>query len=56
MCGTNVLDKDGVSAAVVAAELAAHLAEKGVSLKQQLQNIYTKYASHSPHTTGEAWL
>ena len=42
MCGTNVLDKDGVSAAVVAAEMASYLADQGISLKQQLGNIYDK--------------
>ncbi len=42
MCGTNVLDKDGVSAAVVAAEMASYLADQDISLKQQLANIYDK--------------
>ena len=40
MCGTNVLDKDGVSAAVVVAEMATHLAAQGITLKQQLIKIY----------------
>ena len=43
MCGTNVLDKDGISAAVVAAEMAAYLEDRGISLREQLTNIYTKY-------------
>ena len=42
MCGSTVLDKDGVSTAVVAAEMAAYLAERGISLTQQLNNIYEK--------------
>ena len=46
MCGTNVLDKDGVSASVVIAEMAAHLETKGCTLYQQLQNIYLKYGHH----------
>ena len=44
MCGTSVLDKDGISAALVAAEMAAYLEDRGISLRQQLTNIYTKYA------------
>ena len=43
MCGSTVLDKDGVSAAVVTAEMAAHLAEQGVTLHQQLHKIYSTY-------------
>lgn len=46
MCGTNVLDKDGVSAAVVVAEMAAHVALQGMTLKQQLENIYKEYGFH----------
>ena len=40
MCGTAVLDKDGVSAALEMAQLATMLARRGRSLAQQLQNIY----------------
>ena len=43
MCGTNVLDKDGISACVVLAELACYLAQTGVTLTQQLENIFRKY-------------
>ena len=42
MCGSTVLDKDGVSAAMVCAEMASYLADKGISIKQQLENIYDK--------------
>ena len=40
MCGTKVLDKDGVSAGAVAAEMACWLHDQGVTLSQQLANIY----------------
>ena len=43
MCGTNVLDKDGISACVVLAELACYLAQDGMTLTQQLENIFDKY-------------
>ena len=43
MCGTNVLDKDGISACVVLAELACYLAQNGMTLTQQLENIFDKY-------------
>jgi len=46
MCGTNVLDKDGVSAAGVVAEMAAYVSSQGITLKQQLENIYIKYGFH----------
>ncbi|XP_046852063.1 glucose 1,6-bisphosphate synthase-like [Xenia sp. Carnegie-2017] len=46
MCGTCVLDKDGISACVVLAELACFLAQKQVLLTQQLQNIFDKYGIH----------
>ena len=42
MCGTTVLDKDGVSAAMVCAEMATELARQGTTLVQQLQNIYDR--------------
>uniref|UniRef100_H0WY91 Glucose 1,6-bisphosphate synthase n=1 Tax=Otolemur garnettii TaxID=30611 RepID=H0WY91_OTOGA len=42
LCGTSVLDKDGVSAAVVVAEMASYLETMNVTLKQQLINIYEK--------------
>lgn len=42
MCGTNVLDKDGISACVVVAELACYIAKDGLTLTQQLEKIYEK--------------
>lgn len=46
MCGTMVLDKDGVSAAVVMAEFASHLYAKGMTVEKQLEAIYGKYGYH----------
>ena len=46
MCGTEVLDKDGVSAAAVLGELVAHLETEGLGLLQQLDRIYTEYGFH----------
>ncbi|XP_070805307.1 phosphopentomutase isoform X2 [Pituophis catenifer annectens] len=46
MCSPVVLDKDGVSAAVITAEMASFLATKNVTLSQQLKNIYTEYGYH----------
>jgi len=43
MFGTNVLDKDGISAAVVMAEMAAYLSRQGLTLTEQLNNLYKKY-------------
>ncbi|KAJ6664856.1 hypothetical protein lerEdw1_005828 [Lerista edwardsae] len=40
MCGTSVLDKDGVSAAVVIAEMAAYLDTKSQTLAHQLMEVY----------------
>ena len=42
MCGTTVLDKDGVSAAMVCAEMATYLANQGLTMSQQLEKIYEK--------------
>lgn len=46
MFGTNVLDKDGISAAVVMAEMAAYLGGHGITLTQQLENLYERYGIH----------
>ena len=46
MCGTEVLDKDGVSAAVVVAELIRHLETRGLLLTDQLQRLYSTYGYH----------
>ena len=43
MFGTTVLDKDGVSAAVVAGELAGYLYENGKTFSTLLEEIYLKY-------------
>lgn len=42
MCGTQVLDKDGISAGVRAAELSAYLEMLGLTLSDKLQEIYTE--------------
>ena len=41
-----VLDKDGVSAALRAAELMAFLDSNGYTLSQKLKEIYLKYGYH----------
>ncbi|XP_053163607.1 glucose 1,6-bisphosphate synthase [Hemicordylus capensis] len=51
MCGTSVLDKDGVSAAVVMAEMAAYLDTKSQMLAHQLTEIYKRYGYHISKTS-----
>lgn len=51
MCGTAVLDKDGVSAAVVIAEMASYLETKNLTLAQQLTEIYEMYGYHISKTS-----
>ncbi|XP_030601025.1 glucose 1,6-bisphosphate synthase [Archocentrus centrarchus] len=51
LCGDVVLDKDGVSSAVVMAEMAAYLHNKNLSLNQQLHNIYQTYGHHVSKTS-----
>ena len=46
MCGTEVLDKDGVSAAVVVTELIRALEREGLLLTDQLDIIYREYGYH----------
>ncbi|GFO18337.1 phosphoglucomutase-2 [Plakobranchus ocellatus] len=46
MCGSTVLDKDGVTAAAVVAELVNHLYSNQGSLSQQLDIIYKRYGYH----------
>uniref|UniRef100_A0A2K5CK76 Alpha-D-phosphohexomutase alpha/beta/alpha domain-containing protein n=1 Tax=Aotus nancymaae TaxID=37293 RepID=A0A2K5CK76_AOTNA len=47
MCCPFVLDKDGVSAAVISAEFASFLATKNLSLSQQIYvAIYVEYGHH----------
>ena len=43
MCGSSVLDKDGVSAAVHVAEMAKYLKQNGKTLTDQLNEIYNQY-------------
>ena len=43
MCGTNVLDKDGVSAAMVLSEMATYLYNNKTTLHNKLDEIYKKY-------------
>ncbi|XP_040439278.1 glucose 1,6-bisphosphate synthase isoform X4 [Falco naumanni] len=51
MCGTSVLDKDGVSAAVVIAEMATYLEGKNLTLAQKLIEIYETYGYHISKTS-----
>lgn len=51
MCGTQVLDKDGVSAAVRAAELMAFLDLKKLTLSGKLNEIYDEYGYHCNRTS-----
>ncbi|XP_065342241.1 phosphopentomutase [Cloeon dipterum] len=46
MCGTSVVDKDGISAAVRVAELIAYLDQEGSTLLKKLNDIYTEYGYH----------
>ncbi|XP_076062732.1 phosphoglucomutase 2 isoform X2 [Oratosquilla oratoria] len=46
MNGSEVLDKDGVSAAMRLAELATHLHKEGHTLHSKLQEIYRIYGYH----------
>lgn len=43
MCGSKVLDKDGISAGVHVAELAAYLETIDLTLLDKLQEIYQEY-------------
>ncbi|RMX38377.1 hypothetical protein pdam_00005487 [Pocillopora damicornis] len=46
MYGTTVFDKDGISAAVVMAEMASYLNRQGLTLTEQLNNLYKRYGVH----------
>ncbi|XP_060589503.1 glucose 1,6-bisphosphate synthase-like [Ruditapes philippinarum] len=46
MCGSTVLDKDGVSAAAVSAEMAAYLYRNNSTLKKKITDIYKHYGHH----------
>ncbi|KAG0150594.1 hypothetical protein CROQUDRAFT_652195 [Cronartium quercuum f. sp. fusiforme G11] len=43
MCGTQLRDKDGITALSLWAELTSELAEKGTSLVEYLESIYQRY-------------
>jgi len=47
MCGSKVLDKDGISAGVRVAELAVYLETLGLTLSDKLQEIYEEYVYKS---------
>ena len=51
MCGTQVLDKDGISAALRAAELMAFLDCQGLTLSQKLKELYQEYGYHCNRTS-----
>lgn len=40
MCGSTVLDKDGVSAAAVCAEMTAYIYNRNGTIKKKLAEIY----------------
>ncbi|GAV02903.1 hypothetical protein RvY_13408 [Ramazzottius varieornatus] len=46
MCGDFVLDKDGVSACLIAAEMIAWLNNQGSTIQQQLDTLAKKYGYH----------
>lgn len=46
MCGTNVLDKDGISAAMVLSELATYLYSNNTTLHNKLDEIFKTYGYH----------
>ena len=46
MYGTNVMDKDGISAGPVLATYASKLYNKGSTLSQYLHSLYSKYGYH----------
>lgn len=50
LVGTHARDKDGVVASMLIAEMAAYYKEKGLSLYEQLQNIYKKYGYYCEKT------
>ncbi|XP_069825577.1 glucose 1,6-bisphosphate synthase [Dendropsophus ebraccatus] len=51
MCGTAVLDKDGVSAAPVVAEMATYLDSVSMNMERQLVRIYETYGYHISRTS-----
>ena len=56
MFGSNVLDKDGVSAAAVMAELIVELNSRGMTLGDQLEAIYAEYGFHMTNNSSASYL
>lgn len=52
MCGTSVLDKDGISACIRAAELIAFLQKRNMTLAEKLKNLYEVYVKYQRDHTG----
>ncbi|VUZ50130.1 unnamed protein product [Hymenolepis diminuta] len=46
MCGTTVLDKDGIGTFGVVCEMVSHLYSKNISLVQQLHSVFEMYGKH----------
>ncbi|UYV76009.1 PGM2 [Cordylochernes scorpioides] len=46
MCGTSVLERDAIASAMQVTQLAAHLHNLGMTLDQELRNIYSRYGLH----------
>ncbi|XP_012141602.1 phosphoglucomutase 2 [Megachile rotundata] len=46
MCGSNVLDKDGINAGLCLAELSTYLETMGLTLHEKLNEIYAQYGYH----------
>ncbi|XP_047126037.1 phosphopentomutase isoform X1 [Hydra vulgaris] len=46
MFGTQVLDKDGISAGVIMSELACVLHNEGITVAEQLEKLYEMYGIH----------
>ena len=51
MCGSTVLDKDGISAAVVVSQLVHYLYSTNSTLLKQLNEIFAKYGPHASHNS-----
>ncbi|XP_072333606.1 glucose 1,6-bisphosphate synthase [Scyliorhinus torazame] len=51
LCGTLMFDKDGVSAAVIVAEIAAYLETRSLTITDQLNSIYRTYGYHISKTS-----
>lgn len=51
MCGSEVLDKDGINAAVNLCTMATYLYHHSLTLSQQLKEIYEEYGYHLSHNS-----